>query len=292
MNRRISFLMLAIVAAMALSSALPRIQCSSSSLDEAQLVLSEAQAELVNAKLVYQLLLQDADSVLKNPKEWIVTTYPANNIENAIITAEQQLKISDETINRARAILLVNKTFEDDVVLVALKARYKASEARAFVADSYSQLWLTAFQDLYKDTQALLDKNEAEEISNYLDDSKTLRREADVIAVAYVEDPMYLRKSISDLDIKNQRYLSSASKAHIGYQKLTVLVTNRTERTGLYTILGYTLTPVIAGFSGLTVFLYRRLRQASDKVRKYEKELEDVKRSDTEKETGEAIVRF
>ena len=256
------------------------------------MVLSEAQAELVNAKLGYQLLLQDADTVLKNPREWIVTTYPANNIENGITTAEQQLKISDETINRARAIRLVNKTFEDDVVLVALKARYKASEARAFVADSYSQLWLTAFQDLYKDTQALLDKNEAEEISNYLDDSKTLRREADVIAVAYVEDPMYLRKSISDLDIKNQRYLSGASKAHIGFQRLEALVANRAERTGLYTILGYTLTPVIVGFSGLTFFLYRRLRRASNKVRKYEKELEDVKRSDSEKGTGEAIVKF
>jgi len=284
--------MLAIVVVMALPSGLARIQCSSSSLDEAQLVLSEAQAELVNAKLGYQLLLQDADLVLKNPKEWVVTTYPANNIENAMTTAEQQIKIADETINRARAILLVNKTFEDDVVLVALEARYKASEARAFVADSYSQLWLTALQDLYKDNQALLDKNEAEEISNYLDDSKTLRREADVISVAYVEDSMYLRKSISDLDVKNQRYLSSASKAHTGYQKATSLLANRTERTNLYTILAYTLTPIIAGFSGLTVFLYRRLRKASVKIRGYEKELEDAKRSDSEKESGEAIVKF
>ena len=292
MNRYVAFLMVAIVVAMALSSALPRIQCSSTSLEEAQLVLSEAQAELVNTKLGYQLLLQDADTVLKNPREWIVTTYPANNIENGITTAEQQLKISDETVNRARAILLVNKTFEGDVVLVALKARYKASEARAFVADSYSQLWLTALQDLYKENQALLDKSEVEEVSTYLDDSKTLRREADVIAVAYVEDTMYLRKSISDLDIKNQRYLSSASKAHIGYQKLTSLLVNRTERTSLYTIFAYTLTPIIVGFSGLTAFLYRRLRKASEKIRRYEKELEDAKRSDSEKGTGEAIVRF
>jgi len=280
-----------VVLTVALSSGVLRIQCSST-LDEAQLVLSEAQAELVNAKLGYQLLLQDADSILKNPKEWVVTTYPANNIENAITTAEQRIKIADEAINRARALLLVNKSFEDNVVLLALEARYKASEARAFVADSYSQLWLTTLQDLYKENQASLDQSGTEEISTYLDDSKTLRREADVIAVAYMEDAMYLRKSISDLDIKNQRYLSSASKAQIGYQRLKTLVANRTERTGLYTILGYTLTPVIAGFSGLTVFLYRRLRKASEKMRGYEKELEEAKRSDSEKESGEAVVKF
>lgn len=281
-----------VILATTLLIALPQIRCSSTSLDEAQLVLSEARAELVNAKLGYQLLLEDADSVLKNPKEWLVTTYPANKIENAILTAEQQLKISDEAINTARAMLLVNKTFDQDVILLALKARYKSSEARAFVADSYSQLWLSALQNVYNDNQALLNQNEAKEISSYLDDSKTLRREADVIAIAYVEDSLYLRKSISDLDIKNQRYLSSANKAHIGFQKLQNLVADRSEKNSLYMVLGFTLTPVIVGYSGLTGFLYRRLRQAKKKIEQYEKEKEDAKTIETATKIGKAVVRF
>jgi len=281
-----------LIAATAAQSALPHAQCSSTQLDEAQLVLSEARADLTNAKLGYQLLLEDADSILRSPKEWLVTTYPANKIENAILTAEQQLKISDEAINTARAMLLVNKPFDQDVTLLALKARYKSSEARAFVADSYSQLWLSAFQDLYNDNQALLNQNEAKEISSRLDDSKTLRREADVIAIAYLEDSLYLRKSISDLDVKNQRYLSSANKAQLGFQKLERLLSDRSEKTSLYAALGYTLTPVIIGYSTLTVFLYRRLREAKKKIRQYEKELEEANTIKAERKIGEAVIGF
>ncbi len=286
-------LLATILLAVTLTSVLPGIQGSLSSLEEAQLTLSEAQAELVNAKLGYKLLLEDTDSIIKNPKEWLVVTYPANKIENAIATAEQQLKISDEIVARARAMLLVNRTFEGDVVLVALKARYRAGEARLFTADSYSQLWLSAMQDLYSEKRALLNQNEGKEISSYLDDSRTLRREADVVSIAYIEDSLYLRKSISDLDVKNQRFLSSASKARIGFQKLRNLLADRSEKTSLHTVLGYTLSPVIVAYTALTVLLYIRLRGATKKIEQYEREKrEAAKKTEAERTTGEAIVRF
>ena len=290
MNKKhIPILLATIILATIFPLSILEVRCSSTPIEDALLILSEAQAEFLNAKLGYELLLEDADSVLANSKEWLVTTYPANKIENAIMTAEQQLKISEEAVNNARAMQLINKTTEDDVVLIALKARYKASEARAFVADSYSQLWLSIFQNLYNENQGLLKQNEVKDIVAYLDGSKTLRREADVVTVSYMEDALHLRKAVTNMDVKNQRYLSSARKAQIGFQKMNAILTDRTEKTNMYAVMGYVLTPVIIGYSGITTFLYRRLKQAKEKIADYERRFE---MNEDERKIGKAIVRF
>jgi hypothetical protein len=286
--------LLIVLELMLLAMAMSNIQAQSrtTELEEAQMILSEAQAELINAKSGYQLLLETADSTLKDPKEWLTTTYPANQIQNALLTAEQQLKIAGEAVDRERAINLLNRTSKEDIRLIVLKARFKASEARCAVSDSYSQLLIFALQDLYKKNQNMLDENESEEIRVHLDDAKTLRREADVISIAFIEDVVHLKKTISDLDIKNQRYLSSAAKAQTGHQRLENLLTNRSEKTSLTTLLGLTITPVLIGFSALTSFLYIKLRQSKKTIEQYRREREEANRNETEEKKGEAVIQF